>query len=100
MYAYIILPYVKVKNKQRNQSKEGFSVGSLMSSAKNLNFTGKDGVFSQISKGVGQLNDINSKFSVVAMTQLAKDGKISNSQALNYFCTGFANQLQATAKPS
>jgi len=97
MYAYIILPYIKVKNRQRDQAKEGFSVGSLMTSAKNLNFTGKDGVFSQISKGVGELNDINSKFSVIAMTQLAKDGNISNTEALNYFCTGFANQLQATA---
>ena len=97
MYAYIILPYVKTKNTQRNQSKEGFSLGALMTSAKNLNFTGKDGVFSQISKGVGQLNDINSKFSVIAMTQLMKNGQISNEEALNYFCTGFANQLQMTA---
>ena len=97
MYAYIILPYIKTKNKQRDQTKEGFSFGSLMSSAKNLNFTGKDGVFSQISKGVGQLGDINSKFSVVAMAQLVKDGRISNKDALNYFCTGFARQLDLTS---
>lgn len=97
MYAYIILPYIKTKNKQRDQAKEGFSVGSLMTSAKNLNFTGKDGVFSQISKGVGQLNDINSKFSVIAMAQLAKNGNISNRDAINYFCTGFSNQLGLTA---
>lgn len=97
MYAYIILPYIKTKNKQRDQAKEGFSLGSLMTSAKNMNFTGKDGVFSQISKGVGQLNDINSKFSVIAMAQLAKDGRISNKDAINYFCTGFSNQLGLTA---
>ena len=97
MYGYIILPYVKTKNTERNQSKEKFSIGSLMTSAKNLNFTGKDGVFSQISKGVGQLNDLNTKFSVVAMTQLAKDGRVSNEEALNYLCTGFANQMQMTA---
>ena len=97
MYAYIILPYIKTKNSKRDQQKEGFSLGALMSSAQELNFTGKDGVFSQISRGVGQLNEINSKFSVIAMTQLAKDGRISNEQALNYFCTGFANQLQMTA---
>lgn len=97
MYAYLILPYVKVKNTQRNQEKEGFSLGSLMSSAKNLNFTGKDGVFNQVSKAVGALNDVNSKFSVVAMTQLMKDGRISNADALNYFCTGFGNQLGLTA---
>lgn len=97
MYAYIILPYVKVKNTQRNQKKEGFSIGSLMSSAKNLNFTGKDGVFSQISKGVSQLEDTNSKFSVLAMSQLMKDGRVSNQDALNYLCTGFSNQLGMTA---
>lgn len=97
MYAYIILPYIKVKNTQRNQKKEGFSIGSLMTSAKNLYFTGKDGVFSQISKGVSQLEDTNSKFSVIAMTQLMKDGRVSNQDALNYLCTGFANQLGMTA---
>lgn len=97
MYGYIILPYVKTKNTERNQGKEGFSIGSLMTASKNLNFTGKDGVFSQVSKAVGQLNDLNSKFSVVAMSQLMKDGRISNEDALNYLCTGFANQLQMTA---
>lgn len=97
MYGYIILPYVKTKNTERNQSKEGFSLGSLMTSAKNLNFTGKDGVFSQVSKAVGQLNDLNSKFSVIAMTQLMAKGKVTNEDALNYFCTGFSNQLQMVA---
>lgn len=96
MYGYIRLPYIKVKKPERNQIKEQSITGALKSVISG-DFTDADGVFSQVSKGVSLLNDVDSKFSVVAMTQLVKDGKISSDDALNYLATGLAPQLGLTS---
>lgn len=93
MYAYIKFPMQQAERPERNQKKEGFSFGALATSALKMDFEGKDGVFAQIAQGVGQLEDLNAKFSIIAMSQLLKDGKVSSEDALNYFFTGFAPQL-------
>lgn len=96
MYAYIKLPYTKVKKPERNQKKEQSILGSLKSVA-NGDFSDADGIFSQISEGVSMLDEINSKFSVVAMSQMLMDGNVGSKDALDYLCTGLAPQLGFTS---
>ena len=96
MYGYLKLPYTKEKKPERNQKKEQSVMGALKSVASG-DFSDIDGIASSLSKGVSALDEINSKFNVIGMTQLLADGKISNSDALNYLCTGLAPQLGYTA---
>ena len=92
---YILLPYIIKKKETRNLKEEGFSFGALSSSVGNLNFTGQDGVFSQLSKGMNEVEGLNSKFSIVSMTQMLRDGKVGNQEALDYMFEGMAPQLGA-----
>lgn len=95
-YAYIKLPYTKVAKPERNQKKEKSVIGALKSVISG-DFEDSDGVFSTLAQSVSKLNELNSKFSIVAMTQMLKDGKVGSSQAVNYLCTGLAPQLGFTS---
>lgn len=96
MYGYLKLPYTKVKKPEREQKKEQSIMGALKSVVSG-DFSDLDGIASSISKGVSILDEVNSKFNVVGMTQLLRDGKVSSSDALNYMCTGLAPQLGFTS---
>ena len=67
MYGYLKLPYTKVKKPEREQKKELSIMGALKSVVSG-DFSDLDGIASSISKGVSILDEVNSKFNVVGMT--------------------------------
>lgn len=99
-YCALLIPQTSSKNEDKNQSFIQSLKGKLMSGVKagGLNFDNATTIMSNTVDLITENADtLASKFSGIALTQLLKDGKITNETAFGYLTQGFPKALNMTS---